>query len=57
MLVVDGLAIDRRVLAVTLLRDGDNFVGAEGPELRWHARVVLAADGPAAEGALLCQVH
>ncbi len=30
----------------TLLRDGDNFVGAEGPALRWQARVVLAADGP-----------
>lgn len=41
-----GVALHEGVAVRTLLRDGDRFVGAEGPALRWHARVVLAADGP-----------
>lgn len=41
-----GVVLHEGVGVRALLRDGDNFVGAEGPELRWHARVVLAADGP-----------
>jgi flavin-dependent dehydrogenase len=41
-----GVTLHEGVAVRTLLRDGDQFVGAEGPALRWHARVVLAADGP-----------
>jgi geranylgeranyl reductase family protein len=41
-----GVALHEGVAVRTLLRDGENFVGAEGPGLRWHARAVLAADGP-----------
>ncbi|MBK7824960.1 MAG: FAD-dependent monooxygenase [Nannocystis sp.] len=41
-----GVTLHEGVAVRTLLRDGDHFVGAEGPALRWQARVVLAADGP-----------
>lgn len=41
-----GVTLHEGVAVRALLRDGEQFVGAEGPELRWHARVVLAADGP-----------
>lgn len=41
-----GVALHEGVAVRGLLRDASGFVGAEGPGLRWHARVVLAADGP-----------
>jgi geranylgeranyl reductase family protein len=41
-----GVALHEGVAVRSLLRDGDTILGAEGPELRWHARVVIAADGP-----------
>ena len=42
-----GVTLHEGVAVRTLLRDQhDTFIGAEGPDLRWHARVVLAADGP-----------
>lgn len=42
-----GAALHEGVAVRSLLRDTDDtIVGAEGPALRWHARVVLAADGP-----------
>ena len=42
-----GVTLHEGVAVRTLLRDEhDTFIGAEGPDLRWHARVVLAADGP-----------
>ena len=41
-----GVTLHEGVAVRTLLRDGDRFTGAEGPALRWHARVILAADGP-----------
>lgn len=41
-----GVTLHEGVAVRALLRDGERFVGAEGPALRWHAPVVLAADGP-----------
>lgn len=41
-----GVALHQGVAVRSLLRDRDTITGAEGPELRWHARVVIAADGP-----------
>ena len=41
-----GVALHEGVAVRGLLREGERFVGAEGPALRWHARLVLAADGP-----------
>ena len=41
-----GVALHEGVAVRSLLREGQAFVGADGPALRWHARVVLAADGP-----------
>ncbi len=42
-----GVTLHEGLAVRALLRDGNNtFVGAEGPGLRWHARIVLAADGP-----------
>lgn len=42
-----GVTLHQGVAVRTLLRDPDGtIIGAEGPELRWHARVVIAADGP-----------
>ena len=41
-----GATLHQGVAVRALLRDGDTITGAEGPDLRWHARVVIAADGP-----------
>lgn len=42
-----GTTLHEGVAVRSLLRDDDGIIiGAEGPALRWHARVVLAADGP-----------
>lgn len=41
-----GATLHEGVAVRSLVRDGDTITGAEGPELQWHARVVIAADGP-----------
>lgn len=41
-----GVTLHEGVAVRGLLRDASGFIGVEGPDLRWHARVVLAADGP-----------
>lgn len=41
-----GVALHEGVAVRSLLRDGDTITGAEGPDLQWRARVVIAADGP-----------
>jgi geranylgeranyl reductase family protein len=41
-----GVTLHEGVAVRSLLRDGDTITGAEGPEFNWHARVVIAADGP-----------
>lgn len=42
-----GVTLHQGLAVRTLLRDpAGNFIGAEGPALRWHARLIIAADGP-----------
>jgi len=41
-----GVALHQGLAVRALTREHGAFVGAEGPDLRWRARLVLAADGP-----------
>jgi geranylgeranyl reductase family protein len=45
-----GARVLERIHVRRLARQGDRIAGAEGPDFDWHAKAVIAADGPGSVG-------